>query len=124
MTSKLKQSEVKHVREAMLRSQGNKCDICKYPLEPENARLDHDHGSGLVRSVLCNGCNALEGVVKRGASRYAVKDIDAFLAGLLEYRKHHATDRTGLIYPSHKTAQEKKEAAARKRKAKAKKDKK
>ena len=38
--------------------QQGRCAICG---EPAALQLDHDHGSGLVRGWLCDGCNTAEG---------------------------------------------------------------
>lgn len=46
--------------EQMLADQGGLCAICQ---EPSNKPLhvDHDHATGVVRALLCFGCNALLG---------------------------------------------------------------
>jgi hypothetical protein len=43
---------------AMLETQGGVCAICKQP-RPENRTLhvDHDHGTGEIRGLLCFRCN-------------------------------------------------------------------
>ena len=127
MTTKLKQSEVKHVREAMLRSQGGKCAMCQGDLSVDDAVMDHSHQTGLVRGIAHRGCNGAEGRIKNALRRAGISDISdvqAFLVNLAAYYKLHEKDQTGLIYASHRTPEEKKAAAAKKRKAKAKKDKK
>lgn len=45
----------------MMRSQNEKCSICKTKLTDENCRVDHHHESGKVRDLLCHHCNALIG---------------------------------------------------------------
>ena len=40
--------------EAMIASQGNKCKICG---EAKKLVVDHDHTTGIVRGMLCHGCN-------------------------------------------------------------------
>ena len=48
----------------MLEAQGGKCAICRSePTARFNGRLkqlsvDHDHVTGRIRALLCNGCNA------------------------------------------------------------------
>ena len=38
----------------MMESQQGKCAICKEPL---SLKVDHNHKTGKVRGLLCNGCN-------------------------------------------------------------------
>lgn len=113
---KLKYNEVKQVRESMWQSQACLCAMCSLPLELDEACLDHHHQTGAVRGVCHRGCNSLEGKIANAVKRFGVQDMKALLSGLLMYYAKHETDQTGLIYPSHKTAQEKKAAAAKKRK--------
>ncbi|MGV1006784.1 MAG: endonuclease VII domain-containing protein [Candidatus Nanopelagicales bacterium] len=48
-------------RAALLAAQGGKCAICGW-LTGRRARVvDHDHGSGEVRGLLCNLCNRVIG---------------------------------------------------------------
>jgi hypothetical protein len=43
---------------AVLLSQEDRCGICgKPPKKPRGLRIDHDHETGMVRGLLCNGCN-------------------------------------------------------------------
>ena len=44
---------------AILESQGGRCAICRTDKSNGNGRfcVDHDHGSGAVRGLLCNMCN-------------------------------------------------------------------
>ena len=48
----------------MLEAQEHRCLICRrqFVLEPRNneryPHLDHDHGSGWIRGILCSNCNA------------------------------------------------------------------
>lgn len=107
---KLKASEVKPTRLAILLEQNGKCALCQLPCTIENARLDHNHATGAVRGVLHNGCNALLGKIENNAARFGLKSIPAFGAGLGRYLASHLTNTTGLIHPLHKTEDEKREA--------------
>lgn len=51
---------------------------CENPGCTETVRLhiDHDHETGIVRGVLCNGCNTALGMLKEDGAR---------IAGLSEY---------------------------------------
>jgi len=61
----------------MFCAQGSKCAIC-FSTEPRGRgwQTDHDHKTGVVRAILCHGCNSLLGHAKEspqvllGAFRY------------------------------------------------------
>lgn len=112
---KLKTNQIKAVREEMKADQSNLCMICKHPIPEGKDRLDHDHKTGAIRSVLCDGCNRLLGKIESNYKRFCV-DLDAFLAGVADYVAMHRTDQTGLRHPSHLTDDEKKLKAKQKRK--------
>jgi hypothetical protein len=53
--------------ESMYREQGKRCAICskEVPLYGKGCmHLDHDHGTGEVRELLCHSCNVRVGVVE------------------------------------------------------------
>lgn len=54
--------------EAMIRAQGGRCAICKS--EPA-MHVDHDHETGLIRGVLCFGCNGGLGQFRDDATTLA-----------------------------------------------------
>lgn len=119
MTSrKLKTSEVAQVRARLFEEQHGICPLClQTPIEIPV--LDHCHSKGHIRGVLCSNCNGMEGRIRNYGvrARRHLQYLD-WLANLLAYLQHHEQDRTGLIHPTHKTPEEKKLAAAKKRKAK------
>lgn len=54
-------------RDALLAEQGGVCAICKSP-DPKcrnGWHLDHNHGTGVVRGVLCQTCNTGLGAIER-----------------------------------------------------------
>lgn len=80
--------------------------------------MDHDHATGVCRGVLHRGCNALLGKVENNYKRYAVPNVNAFLHGASTYLTRHAfLPDDPVVYPTHKTADEKR--AARNAKARA-----
>jgi len=106
---KLKSKEVKPVRQAMLESQAYSCAICKLSVEEDQAVLDHCHRGGHVRAVLHRSCNSLLGKVENNAPRYGMKveQLVGFLNGAAAYLDTHRENQTGLIHPTHFTAEEK-----------------
>lgn len=117
MIRKLKTSEIPQVRLETLKAQGGICPLCVEPIE--KPALDHDHSLGHIRGVLCLNCNGMEGRIRSYGVR-ARRHLTylEWLTNLLAYLVKHADDQTGLIHPLHKTPEEKKEAAAKKRKLK------
>lgn len=43
--------------ELLYSEQKGKCAICKLPELDKSLHVDHDHGTGLVRGLLCAACN-------------------------------------------------------------------
>lgn len=108
-TTKLKTTQVSDTRLTLLVQQGRRCAVCQLDCPPNEAVLDHDHGTGLVRGVLHRGCNSLLGKVENNHRRYGIKNLSAFLNGVPKYLAYHATNRTGLLHPTHKTEYQKRE---------------
>ena len=122
---KLKQSEIKEVRESLWKKQGGKCAICQLFCDPADAVLDHDHGTGAIRAVLHRTCNSMLGKIENHNSRYRLKNLRAFLVWAPDYLDNHARNRTGMIHPSFKTEEDKRlrrNMLARKRRAAKKKE--
>lgn len=105
----LKTSQIKEVRDKLLKEQNSICPICGKVIV--DACLDHQHkrrkadmpgsdGAGMVRGVLCRDCNALEGRIWNAMNRCArpetVNDRIAILSALIKYYK---TSGTNLVYP-------------------------
>ena len=117
---RLKAKEVAECRTKMLIEQAGRCALCKLPCSADQAVLDHDHSTGAIRAVLHRSCNCLLGKVETNFRRYGVQNLAAFCNGAAAYLQAHATNRTGLFHPTHRTDDEKRErrnAAARKRRA-------
>ena len=125
---KLKSSDIRPLRDKLLKLQDNKCAICKCDfsegyynrkkakvMSKHTPCLDHDHSNGQVRGVLCSGCNSLEGKVINAIDRWhtSIYANDAYnvsrtLYALAHYITHHEIDRnSGMIHPSYRTAEEK-----------------
>jgi rubredoxin len=49
----------------LLADQDNRCGLCETPNPgPKGWHVDHDHGSGEVRGILCNPCNVALGLFR------------------------------------------------------------
>lgn len=51
----------------MYEAAGGKCEICKKPQDV--LRIDHDHGTAVVRGLLCNRCNLALGQLEDSPQR-------------------------------------------------------
>lgn len=126
---KISRSQQYSITMQLLKKQGGNCLICKKRINVKTTgkssdyALDHSHSTGEVRGVLHRSCNSMEGKVRHAVSRWGAKssDEDAILEnleGLVTYLRecHDGTRTTGILYPNHKTPEEKAEAAKLKRK--------
>ena len=120
---KISRSQLKAFTIKLLKEQGGVCAVCKQPISLRTAGaksdycVDHCHVTGLVRGVLHRSCNAALGKMENAAGRWGAKSMSysaliPWLENMLEYLKKPGT---GLMYPDHKTAEEK--AAITKQKA-------
>ena len=112
--TRLKTKDIATTRESLLLQQNNKCALCGKDID--DAVLDHNHKTGVIRAVLHRGCNALEGIITNRAAMSGITDMPSYLRGLADYLDLHQVDQTGLLHPTHKTAEEKKERAKKKAK--------
>lgn len=114
MLRRLKTSEIAQARIEILETQGGICPLCVEPIA--KPALDHDHSKGHVRGVLCLNCNQMEGRI-RGYGVRARRHLTylGWLKNLYDYLIKHEECQTGLIHPLHKTPEEKKAVAAKKR---------
>jgi hypothetical protein len=55
--------------DAMVLAQEGRCGICSDPLEGRDINMDHDHGSGAPRSILCGYCNRGLGMFRDDPAR-------------------------------------------------------
>lgn len=109
------------LKSKLLQEQGYLCMICRNNLRRINQRdvcLDHDHKTGVIRGVLCRGCNGAEGKIINLATRFK-KDLTQlqWLRNLLTYLEFHQAPRTEFLHSTYRTEKEKRDRA-RKRRAK------
>ncbi|AHY26799.1 putative DNA endonuclease VII [Acinetobacter phage vB_AbaP_Acibel007] len=123
---RIPRSQLLAVTMSILAKQGGKCPICCRMINTKVAGrssdyvADHDHKTGEIRGVLHRSCNAAEGKVANaagawGAKSMAYEDIVPFVEGLVTYWKNAEKYGTGMMYPEHKTDEQKKAAASLKR---------
>ena len=116
---KLTAAETKTMRDKIAMAQGNLCPLCggdfkeaklvKRKLKPKLIKvLDHDHATGVIRGVLCNNCNGMEGQISNRANR-AKRNITAlqWLRNLVGYLETCEKAQSSLIYHTHKTEDQK-----------------
>jgi hypothetical protein len=97
------------------------CPLCERTMGDDTV-VDHDHKSGEVRAVVCRWCNSLLGKLENWAGRIGQGiDPQMFLRNVHTYLGPLGP-RRGVLYPTHKTEDEKRlarNAKARKARAKA-----
>lgn len=95
--------------------QEGKCPICGKTIDLTTAGhksdyvVDHNHLNGLVRGVLCRGCNGALGkmqaaIARWGKTGYNYDKIIEFMEKAISY---YRKDPYPVIYPDHKTEEEK-----------------
>lgn len=124
--TRIKQKDLALFRERLWIQQGRRCALSGYTIALADAVVDHCHKTGEIRGVLHRGVNALLGKIENNHKRYGVAHpmMVAMAANLGQYLSE-TTTYTGLVYPTHKTEEEKRERRnklARLRRAKAKKE--
>lgn len=100
----LKQSEIKPLRDRLLKEQKGICPVCLKKVQLPV--LDHEHkkrykGSGKIRGVLCSTCNSLLGKIENSIVRYRItkEQLPSVLRNLAVYISRPHLD---FIHPSEK----------------------
>lgn len=111
--------------------QGGLCAVCLKPIDvtkmgrDSDYVVDHCHETGVIRGVLHRSCNAALGKIDNAAGRWGAKsmlysDILPYLKKVVAYYDTCNANPSNLIYPDHKTDEQKAEAKrAKARKASA-----
>lgn len=97
---RLKYTEIKAYRQQQLDLQLMCCALCQDPVH-DDAVLDHDHKTGLVRKVLHRGCNAMLGKIENNMARNRMSQarLAVWASNLLDYITLTHTD---LVHPTYK----------------------
>ncbi len=107
---RLKTSQIPSIKAQILKKQKNLCILCQRDLtllKPVDIVLDHDHKTGLIRSVLCRNCNAVEGKVLRLLTRgKASNSIGDYGRRLLDYWTYWSENSREIFHPTHRTDDE------------------
>ena len=54
--------------DSMFEAQGGTCFVCHKPQEGKRLAIDHCHGTGKVRSLLCENCNRALGLLQEDST--------------------------------------------------------
>ena len=106
--------------------QKGKCLVCHKPISLQvmgnksDYVVDHCHETGQIRGVLHRSCNAALGKVDNAVGHWGCKsmkyaDIVPYLESIVNYYRSTDARPTGLMYPDHKTKEERDDAAKLKR---------
>jgi hypothetical protein len=111
---RLKHSEIKDYRETQSLHQNNQCALCGEDFN-DDAVLDHDHKTGMVRQVLHRGCNSFLGKIENSMPRslVTITRLEAISKNLVKYM---TTEHTDIIHPTYKTREQLKMRAYKKKK--------
>jgi len=109
----LKTKDIKPYREQQLVAQANCCALCGQVII-DDAVLDHDHKTGLIRQVLHRGCNALLGHIENNMPRNKMTNerLSVFAQRLIEYI---TTEHTAICHPTHLSKEQRLLKQSRKR---------
>lgn len=99
-------------------TQGGLCLVCKKPISLQvmgnksDYVVDHCHETGIIRGVLHRSCNASLGKIDNAVGRWGAKsmkyeDIIPYLRNVLEYYDNCQANPMKVIYPDHKTPEQK-----------------
>lgn len=107
---RLKAKDIAPLREKMLAEQDGECPLCIRTIG--KPALDHDHGTGDIRAVLCTWCNANLGRIENAAHRIGVGvDPHKFLENCLAYLVQHDQAPSNIKHHTYKDKEEKKARA-------------
>lgn len=94
-------------QQLLANKQGGRCALCNR--RPAVPCLDHCHSTGVVRGVLCRGCNALLGKIENNAPRNGLRgsDLHTYLMKIPAYLIAGERGGCGILHNTWKTEDEK-----------------
>ncbi len=109
---KLTRSQLNAYKLRLVQEQKWTCPVSLKRFEPDNLKdavVDHDHTTGEIRGVLHRSANAVEGKVFSAVGRWGgvgmqYTEVLAYLERLITYLE---SPGKGVVYPLHKTPEEK-----------------
>ena len=106
--------QIKDYREQLLAKQKGRCDLCHQPIDRPN--LDHAHlkygpkgssvaGNGMVRGVICGGCNTLLGKIENNIAINKIPwdCLPKWLHNAADYIQKHRDVPSGVVHPKERT---------------------
>ncbi|WP_320535308.1 endonuclease domain-containing protein [Robbsia andropogonis] len=119
---KLKATELAAWRAQQISEQDGKCPISGWFIGVDKAAADHCHKTGMMRSTLANWVNSNLGRIENAATRIGGGvHVPTFLRACAAYIEFWDENPSNVFHPSHKSPEEKAEAARIKRNAAARK---
>lgn len=109
---KLKQKDIKILREQLVSAQNHTCALCCEYLAKEDAVLDHRHSDGKIRQAIHRGCNLYLGKLENNIKRNKI--TPSMLHNILKNAEQYMQTTRDEIHPTYFTPEEKK--AKRKKK--------
>ena len=121
---KISRSQLRAYTMKLHKEQGGVCAVCgreislKVMGSSSDYVVDHCHDTGLIRGVLHRGCNGALGKIENNITRWSKvgSDMDAIIEWMRKAVQYYDKGFHPVIYPDHKTKEEK--ALAAKQKAK------
>jgi hypothetical protein len=104
--NRAKPKDIKSLREQYLQEQMGLCALCREPVDPLDAVLDHCHKTGLLRAVLHRGCNCYIGSMENNLARNQITPTR--LANILANFERYKHLTKPILHPTYRTAEEKK----------------
>ena len=96
--ARLKYTEIKPFREALLRRQNFLCPLCGREIEQAEGTLDHCHKTGQVRAVLHRNCNGVLGRIEHRVGTIKMTDRIVFLENVIKFLQE---EPLSVIHPTH-----------------------